>query len=966
MPTRPIPSRPVSAIGAFARVPFHLSLPALGPLARRWAGALMLGLATALPLAVAPLDMARAAPAPKVFRIEANPNALADTLKAFFYASEGDVIEFGPGTFEFSSGLIIHGKRGLTIRGAGKDKTRLSFKNSSTAEGINASHCEGITIEDLEVIDTPGNGIRVYRSKYVTLRRLKAGWTDGDAATPGYQPKPSNGFYAIYPVMVQQLLVEDTYSYGSVDAGLYVGQSSDVIMRRNEARHNVIGIELENVQRGLVEHNLATENTTGFMAYDLEGLSQYGDGNVVRYNRFVANNVDNFGVSGFVKDAPRGTGAIIAAQDNLEFYRNEITDNWTTGLLLVNYGFVNAKATDKKLDWFNEAVNVHHNTFRNNGRKPPLLNLDDPSTTITALIWLKGFGISAHILTDGQVDKASDCSAYPVDKDGIALNRSNAAEKDRVNPRLSTLGAPNFGLSDPAPSCHYNDWKFNVSYEWLIKTKKLKEELRVCVTDNSFDDSVKPYLNANVRDGEFTNLANFLPGDRNLQRHNCALRSVPVPTLKLPYVLPDNAVRQPSVEETEQACAAAVNAPGSANFALLGKYNCPRLEQYGLFTDPQDPRDKPVGTGMHYELTSALFTNYASKYRFIFIPPGKSAQYRDSTTGYKTARPAGTSTGPWYPASEVTSESLAPLAFPVGTVIAKTFTFRREDSAGRLLAEDLIETRLLVKREGPNGPFWIGLPYAWERDTATGRLVARLTPQGKEVSGRYDYLDHDSDVRDASGQRLRYTGEVRQYAVPSAMACVVCHASDRAGEGGALPIGPKAKLLNRLNPRLGNQNQLQFMKQQGLLTGLPDAFSSVERAPRWNVPGDGGQVAGTPADVQARARSYLEVNCASCHNPGGEAANSGLFLQLSGPLNQQSGVCKKPVAAGRGAGGIQYDLVPGQPDASILLFRMASSENGVRMPTLGRAIPHAEAVTFMRDWITVMQPDDPNLAKTCQ
>jgi len=152
----------------------------------RWAAACLL-------VALACTQVAHAA-IPKVFRIEPGANASAETLKAIFYASEGDTVEFAAGTFNFPSGLIIHGKRGLTIRGAGKDKTRLSFLNSNTAEGINASHCEGITIEDLEVIDTPGNGIRIYRQKYVTLRRIKAGWSDADPATAGYKVKPSNGF----------------------------------------------------------------------------------------------------------------------------------------------------------------------------------------------------------------------------------------------------------------------------------------------------------------------------------------------------------------------------------------------------------------------------------------------------------------------------------------------------------------------------------------------------------------------------------------------------------------------------------------------------------------------------------------------------------------------------------------------------------------------------------------------------
>ena len=901
----------------------------------------------------------------KVFHITAGPSANDEAQKAFFYASEGDTVEFGAGTFNFKSGLIIQGKRGLTIRGAGRDKTRLSFLRSNTAEGINASHCEGITIEDLEVIDTPGNGIRVFRSKYVTLRRIKAGWTDADPVKPGYQTKPTNGFYAIYPVMVQQLLVEDTYSYGSVDAGLYVGQSSDVIMRRNEARYNVIGIEMENVQRGLAEQNLATENTAGFLAYDLEGLSQYGEGSIVRYNRFVGNNVDNFGSAGFVKDAPRGTGAIIVAQDNVEFYGNELADNWAAGLLIMNYGFVNSKSTDLKQDWFNEAVNVHHNVFRNNGKKLQAFDPNNASTTLTAAILLKGFGISAHILTDGQVDKPNGCTKYPVDQNGIPLNQPNTVETWRVNPRLTTLGAPNFGINDPQPPCHFNGWKFRTVPNWLLGPQtKLKEEFRVCMSDNSFDAAVPPYLNLNMQNGELTNLRNFLLGDRNMGKLACKLKAVKEPTVNLPYVLPDNAVRQPSMEESARVCGAA--ARNKLNLDLAATYNCPTLDQYGLFQDEQDPRSKPMGTGMPFELTSTLFTNYASKYRFVFIPQGKQAQYRDTKTGFQTSKPAGVTDGPWYPAGDLSAQSLATLSFPTGTVIAKTFSFRREDASGTLINEDLIETRLLIKRTGANGPYWAGLPYVWEKDATSGKLVARLTPQGKELTGSYDYQDHDPDVKDANGQRARYKGEVKQYGVPSAMACVVCHGNERAGEAGAVPIGPKVKFLNRTNAALGNQNQLQYMKAAGLLSGLPESFAGVEKAPRWNVPGDVvGKPAGTPADVQARARAYLEANCASCHNPAGEASNSGLFLSSATPLNTQSGVCKKPVAAGRGAGGMLYDIVPGKPEESILLYRLASAENGVRMPTLGRVVAHAEGATFIRDWIKVMQPDE-NSGDVCK
>jgi hypothetical protein len=149
-------------------------------------------------------------------------------------------------------------------------------------------------------------------------------------------------------------------------------------------------------------------------------------------------------------------------------------------------------------------------------------------------------------------------------------------------------------------------------------------------------------------------------------------------------------------------------------------------------------------------------------------------------------------------------------------------------------------------------------------------------------------------------------------------------------------------------------NQLDYMKMKGLLSGLP--IANVERAPKWNVPGSGGALPDSPADLHARVRAYLEVNCAHCHHPAGGGSNSGLFLDAYRRVDQRYGICKKPVAAGRGSGGLQYDIVPGDAAESILYFRMASDQPGVRMPPLARSVVHGEAASLIARWIDEALP----------
>ncbi|MEZ5599455.1 MAG: SO2930 family diheme c-type cytochrome [Pseudomonadales bacterium] len=301
---------------------------------------------------------------------------------------------------------------------------------------------------------------------------------------------------------------------------------------------------------------------------------------------------------------------------------------------------------------------------------------------------------------------------------------------------------------------------------------------------------------------------------------------------------------------------------------------------------------------MVYDIATPLFTDYALKLRTVYVPPGEHATY----------------------------DAMDAFAFPVGTVISKTFFYRR-DAAGsdNLLRQAdwngeadtvnfrdyrILETRLLVRQADG----WDALPYIWDGNDAT------LSVTGKVIRARLD-------------------GEPIPYLVPTRNECGSCHISDHTARQ-FLPIGLKARHLN--HDRKG-QNQLVAMRDRHWLQGLPDT----------NVPANPA-MDDTGASLDARARAYLDANCGHCHNARGAADTSGLLLDASNTERRHMGLCKPPIAAGSGTGGRNFGIVPGQPDASMLLWRMTSTNPGTRMPELGRSLVHAEGVALIHDWIAQM------------
>lgn len=316
-----------------------------------------------------------------------------------------------------------------------------------------------------------------------------------------------------------------------------------------------------------------------------------------------------------------------------------------------------------------------------------------------------------------------------------------------------------------------------------------------------------------------------------------------------------------------------------------------RLSAFGLFQG--DPREQLATEGVvPYDLSTPLFSDYALKSRFVKLPEGESARYSEQET----------------------------FDFPIGTVIAKTFAYP-SDMRHPERERRLIETRILLR--GEQG--WVGLPYLWNDEQTEATLS--VTGGARQVT----WVHGDGKTR------------TLDYRVPNANQCKGCH---RTREREMLPIGPRAGLLNRdFDYPRGSENQLSYWSRNGLLDGAP-ALDQAPRWPVWNDPESGS--------LDHRARAWLDINCAHCHNPEGPARTSGLDLRFEQTRPTLWGVHKSPVAAGRGSGDRLVDIDPGHPEGSILLYRLESIDPGVMMPELGRSITHPESIDLVRQWIAEM------------
>src|SRR5262245_61837335 len=246
-------------------------------------------------------------------------------------AKPGSVIEIPEGRFHFTRTLSLTVDH-VTLRGKGMDKTVLSFAGQQEgAQGLLVK-ANDFTIEDIGIEDSAGDALTVQGGTNVVIRRVRAEWTRG--------PNPSNGPYAIYPVECRNLLVEDSVARGAADAGIYVGQSENVVLRRNRAESNVDGFEVENTENADVYDNVMTHNTGGIGVFNLPNLPRQGGKHVrVFNNQIIDNNTPNFAPKslGAIYNLPTGTGIYVMAINDVEVFNNKIQGNNSLNVFLIHF-----------------------------------------------------------------------------------------------------------------------------------------------------------------------------------------------------------------------------------------------------------------------------------------------------------------------------------------------------------------------------------------------------------------------------------------------------------------------------------------------------------------------------------------------------------------------------------------------------------------------------------------------------
>jgi parallel beta-helix repeat protein len=295
--------------------------------------------------------------------LAAGPDFQKKFQEALIAAKPGAVIDLPEGRLEMDRALSLSVDN-VTIRGRGIDKTILSFKNQKTGPAGLQVTSNGFTIEDLAIEDTKGDALKINGANGVTVRRVRTEWTGG--------PSDKNGSYGIYPVQCKNVLIEESVSIGAADAGIYVGQSSNIIVRRSRAEANVAGIEIENSQFADVYENKSTHNTGGILVFNLPDLPVKGGGNTrVFNNEIFENNTQNFGAKGsMVAKVPTGTGVIVLATNHVEVFKNTIKDNNTANVSVISYFTTGNPINDATYDPFPEAIYVHDNTISGGGTAP--------------------------------------------------------------------------------------------------------------------------------------------------------------------------------------------------------------------------------------------------------------------------------------------------------------------------------------------------------------------------------------------------------------------------------------------------------------------------------------------------------------------------------------------------------------------------------------------------------------------
>lgn len=375
-----------------------------------------------VPVAVAAIALAGAPLRAETRMVEPGEGAQERLQEALIVSQPGDEIVLGKGRFELTDGLSLD-VDGVTVRGAGMDSTVLDFSaQEGSGEGLLVTS-DNVTLRDFAVENPKGDGIKSKDADNIVYYKVRVTWTGG--------PKETNGAYGIYPVESDGVLIDGCMVSGASDAGIYVGQSNHITVRRSIAQTNVAGFEIENSRNALVTENVATLNTGGILVFDLPSLPVMGGGNViVERNAVTANETANFAPKGnIVASVRRGTGILIMANDQVLVENNVITNNPTAGVMVVAYV---KSFDDQRYNPYPRHVTIGFNAFSENGTDPQIDG---------APLLLEAFGGALPpVLWDGLGDPAS---ALYVAKGTVGWSLNLTAQGQGVaDARPGPLAAP--------------------------------------------------------------------------------------------------------------------------------------------------------------------------------------------------------------------------------------------------------------------------------------------------------------------------------------------------------------------------------------------------------------------------------------------------------------------------------------------------------------------------------------------
>ena len=291
------------------------------------------------------------------------PDANEKLQEALILAEPGDTVALGPGVWKLTDGLSLDVDN-VTVRGAGTDDGQGSILDFSGQQGAGEGllvTSDDVYLTNFAVLNARGDGIKSKGADRIVYHQLRVEWTAG--------PKETNGAYGVYPVESSDILIDSVYVRGASDAGIYVGQSRNIIVRDSIATENVAGIEIENSFDADVHDNIASKNTGGILVFDLPNLPQQGGHNVRVFENIVSDNsTPNFAPKGnIVASVPTGTGVLVMANRNVEIFGNIFDQNGTANVMIVGYRY---DQKDPKYQPFPKAIVVRDNQHGKAGYAP--------------------------------------------------------------------------------------------------------------------------------------------------------------------------------------------------------------------------------------------------------------------------------------------------------------------------------------------------------------------------------------------------------------------------------------------------------------------------------------------------------------------------------------------------------------------------------------------------------------------